>query len=92
MFNLRFQISLPFDQFRNLGCLHGRLWGNWAWELEHTWYSGSLVDLDVKLTGQQDHAGFEITVGVLGYGIHFHIYDTRHYDKFLNKWMEEHHD
>jgi hypothetical protein len=42
IFNLRTQISLPFDHFKNLGCISGRINKHTAWELEHTYYSGSL--------------------------------------------------
>ena len=80
LFNLQTQIYLPFDHFKNLGCISGRISANKAWELEHTYYSGSLLDVDISLSVREHHAGFEITVGLFGYGIHFHIYDTRHWN------------
>ena len=30
IFTLRTQISLPFDHFKNLGCISGKLFGNKA--------------------------------------------------------------
>jgi len=36
----------------------------------------------------QDHAGFEFGVGILGYGIHFRIYDTRHYNYDTKQYEE----
>lgn len=87
VFSLRTQISLPFDNFKNLGCISGMLWCSKAWELEHSYYSGSLVDIDVQLTTQEDHAGFEITLGVFGYGVHFRIYDIRHWNHERNIWQ-----
>jgi hypothetical protein len=89
---LRTQISLPFDYFKNLGCISGRLTKNLAWELEHSYYSGSLLDIDIELSRDEDHAGFDLTVGLLGYGIHFRIFDTRHYDYYLKEWVKEHYD
>ena len=80
LFNLQTQIYLPFDHFKNLGCIHGRISANKAWELEHTYYSGSLLDVDISLSVREHHAGFDITVGLFGYGIHFQIYDTRHWN------------
>lgn len=79
--NLRFQLSNPFDwdYFKNLGSISGRLSKNKYWELEHTFYGNSIVDCDVSLTTREDHAGFEIELGLLGYGVHFHIYDNRHW-------------
>ena len=86
IFSLRTQIYLPFDHFKNLGCISGRLSKHTAWELEHTYYSGSLLDIDTSLGIREDHAGFEITLGLFGYGVHFHIYDTRHWNNETNKW------
>jgi hypothetical protein len=83
---------LPFDYFKNLGCISGRLTKKLAWELEHSYYSGSLLDIDIELSRDEDHAGFDLTVGLLGYGIHFRIYDTRHYDYYLKEWVKEHYD
>ena len=86
IFNLRTQLSLPFDHFKNLGCISGKLFENKAWELEHTYYSGSLFDIDISWSIREDHAGFEICLGMFGYGVHFHIYDTRHWDYEKNAW------
>jgi hypothetical protein len=34
------------------------------------------------------HAGIEITVGLFGYGVHFHIYDIRHWDHDKNAYVK----
>jgi hypothetical protein len=86
IFNLRTQLSLPFDHFKNLGCISGRITKHTAWELEHTYYSGSLFDIDISWSIREDHAGFEICLGLFGYGVHFHIYDTRHWDEYHKQW------
>jgi hypothetical protein len=89
--NLRFELTNPFDRwsyFKNLGCLYGRLGKHSAWELEHTYYSHSLVDVEVRWTHRQDHAGFEFSIGILGYGIAFRIHDTRHWNHTTNGWEE----
>jgi len=87
IFMLRTQISLPFDHFKNLGSIGGKLFGNKAWELEHTFYSGALFDFDTSYSIREDHAGFEFSLGILGYGIHFHFYDTRHWDYESESWQ-----
>jgi hypothetical protein len=87
--NLRFELTNPWDKrdyFRNLGCISGKLIKNKAWELEHSYYSPMLVDADICWTRKQDHAGLRIVLGLLGYGIHVTIYDTRHWDYENNKW------
>jgi hypothetical protein len=89
--NLRFELSNPFDRwdyFNNLGCISGRLTKYKAWELEHTFCSTVLIDVDMRWTRKMDHAGLDITVGLLGYGISFRIYDTRHWNDYDNRWEE----
>jgi hypothetical protein len=89
--NLRIEISNPFDRwefFRNLGSLSGRLTKHLAWELEHTYFSGMLFDADIQWTRNRDHAGISFMVGLLGYAVHFQIYDTRHWNYDTNTWEE----
>ena len=88
IFSLRTQISLPFDHFKNLGSISRSIHKHTAWELEHTYYNGSLFDIDVSWSIREDHAGFELCLGLLGYGVHFHIYDTRHWNYTTNTWEE----
>jgi hypothetical protein len=90
MINLRFQIDSPctWDYFKNLGCLHGSFTKNKHWELEHNYYSGSLVDCEFQINRQSDHAGLTVTIGLLGYGISFRIYDHRHWDYETNNWKD----
>ncbi len=68
------------DRFKNLGCVSGKISKNLAWELEHTFYDGTILDFDFTISRREDHAGLEIVLGILTYGIHFKIYDTRHWD------------
>jgi hypothetical protein len=87
--NIRIEIANPFDRwelFKNLGCISGRVSKYKGWELEHTFWSGQLLDADIRWSHKTDHAGIEITLGLLGYGIHFRIYDTRHWNYETNKW------
>jgi hypothetical protein len=88
MINFRLEIASPWswDYFRNLGCLHGQISKNKFWELEHTYYSNQLLDVEFKFATKGDHAGLEFVLGVLGYGIAFRIYDNRHWDSELNSW------
>ncbi len=90
MINLRFELKNPWskDFFKNLGCLHGKIFKNKTWELEHTFYDGLLVDCEFKFTTKEDHAGLNIMLGVLGYAVHFSIYDTRHWDYENDCWQE----
>ena len=89
LYNLRLEISNPFDSwdyFKNLGCAHGVFGKHTAWELEHTYYSPLLLDVETKWSFKTDHAGLSIGIGLLGYGISFRIYDTRHWNYETNSW------
>ena len=88
MINLRLELQNPWskDRFKNLGSVHRRLSKNKAWELEHTFYDGMLLDIDFKISRRCDHAGMHLVLGLLGYGIHFSFYDTRHWDYDNNCW------
>jgi hypothetical protein len=88
--HLRFNLAAPWDYFKSLGRLSGRLTRYKAWELEHTYYAGSFVDCEFAISAGEDHAGFELAVGLLGYGVSFRVYDTRHWNYQLEKWMETH--
>ena len=90
LLNIRFELKNPWDRweyFNNLGCISGRLFRYKAWELEHNFYTGLILDFDIRWTHQQDHAGFGINIGILGYGIGFRVYDTRHWNEGLTAWV-----
>jgi hypothetical protein len=89
--NIRFELRNPFDRwdyFNNLGCISGMITKFKAWELEHTYYSPLLLDFELRWNRQTDHAGLEFGLGILGYGIHFRIYDTRHWNDYDKCWEE----
>jgi hypothetical protein len=92
LFNLRAQLILPFEYFKNLGSISGKLGKYTAWELQHTYYSGCLFDIDTELSYHEDHAGFNFCIGLLGYGIDFRIYDTRHWNYNTEEWEEYNYD
>jgi hypothetical protein len=89
--NIRIELQNPFDRwdyFTNFGCVKGMLTKYTAWELEHSYYSPMLFDCELRLSTREDHAGFEFGIGIFGYGIHFLIYDTRHWNTETKQWEE----
>jgi hypothetical protein len=89
--NIRIELTNPWDRwdyFKDLGCIWGKLGRYSAWELQHTYYSPLLADCEFRWNRRTDHAGIEIGIGLLGYGIHFRIYDTRHWNYDLNCYEE----
>ena len=89
MIYLRFELRNPWskDRFKNLGCIHGQITKNKHCELEHTYYDGMLLDCEFKFTTKEDHAGLSIMLGILGYAVHFSIYDIRHWDYENKRWV-----
>jgi hypothetical protein len=84
--NLRFEIRTPWNYFKNLGWIHGRIGQYKFWELEHTYYAGSIVDVNLAWSHREDHAGFDFVFGLLGYGVHFCIRDSRHWNDRTGTW------
>jgi len=87
--NLRFELANPFDRweyFKPLGCLYGKLPWHKAWELEHSYYSRLLLDAEIQWDRNTDHAGLGIAIAILGYGVAFRFYDTRHWNYETNSW------
>ena len=86
MFSLR--ITNPFgNRFRNLGCIFGKFTKNKAWELEHYYDAGCILEFNISYTTKRDHAGFNLSIGLLSYCIHATIYDTRHWNSELKQWI-----
>jgi hypothetical protein len=45
-----------------------------------------IVDLDFDLRFRGDHAGARVMLGLLGYSVELHVYDTRHWNWDTNTW------
>lgn len=86
LFQFRTHIGFPLSHFKNLGCVSGRLAKHLAWELEHTYHSGDLFEVDVRVSAREDHAGLSFDLCLFGYSVHFQIYDTRHWNYGTNSW------
>jgi len=78
LFDIKFQINLPFSYFNHLGCIHRKLSEFKVAELEHYFCGDSLIDFGMSHSINEYHCGFECTAGLFGYIIHFQIYDIRH--------------
>ena len=61
------------EYFKPLGSLYGNISENWAWELDHHYYSGTLLELQLQTEGL-----FRIGIGILGYCVDFSVYNKNH--------------
>lgn len=73
--------------FKNVFCREKKLTKNKAYGIELTYNSTSLVSLELSFSWRgHDHAGPSIELGLFGWCIHLHIYDTRHWNYEKNCW------
>lgn len=49
---------------------------------------GDLFSFHIEWTRMRDHAGFELTMTIFGFMIHFNIYDCRHWNYDKNCWQK----
>lgn len=88
MINLQANIRIPgCDRFENIFCWHGStIFQNKFWELQ-CYKSADILDIFLRITHRQDHAGLHIGLGLFGFNLEFQIYDNRHWDKETNSWI-----
>ena len=46
----------------------------------------ALFHFEFKIEWKTDHAGVSLWLGILGFDVGLHFYDTRHWDYKNNKW------
>ena len=92
MIKTTLQITNPFakDSFKQASWFKvGKLTKNKSWELQ-VWkgsvYELLKLELDLAWRGH-DHAGPNLSVGVLGIEITIKIYDNRHWDYEKGTWQ-----
>lgn len=86
-FNLNLQNPRWNERFKNIWWKAGETpVKNKFWEIQIL-KNDNLLRLEVGFTVRQDHAGINLELGLLGYEIHFTIYDNRHWNYEENRWM-----
>ena len=86
-FNINIRNPKWWDRFANIK--------TWFWEtpIKHKYVEVEVLKLDnlfrieFQVTTQQDHAGFNIELGLFGYELHFTFYDNRHWNHEESRWM-----
>lgn len=90
MLIFNFNLENPFGtKFKNLGCRHGKITKNKAWEIQHYYDRRTLLSVELSYTIRESHAGLKFAISIIGYTIHFQIYDTRHWDYEKNEWSKK---
>lgn len=85
MINFSVGISNPFSN--RWGCLACKsfLFGKKGLEL-NAYKTNTVVNVELRITTRCDHAGLHLMLGLLGYEVELHYYDTRHWNSETDTW------
>jgi hypothetical protein len=86
MISFNFSILNPWSRhWKTLWCKHSLL--SIYKVVEFNGYkTNSIITVDFNLTSQTDHAGLRLMLGLFGYEVEIHFYDTRHWDNEKDSW------
>jgi hypothetical protein len=86
MINFNFSLSNPWsNRWKTLWTKHRLLYTNKVVEF-NGYKTNSLITVDINLSLQTDHAGLRLMLGLFGYEVEVHFYDTRHWDSEKDTW------
>lgn len=78
-----------WERYRSLWFKSGQTWfRHKLWEI-HAIEHWNLFRFEFQITSEQDHAGVNLELGLLGYEIHFTVYDDRHWDYEEDTWIND---
>ena len=90
MINLKFAIEYPLTRV-SFNHIFNRVWGtpfNHKYlEIEVFQDCENLLHFNFDWTTRCDHAGIKLELGLFGYELMFHLYDSRHWDYHANTWV-----
>jgi len=89
MINVSLSIVNPYkNSYRHLFVRAGGTpFRNKFWEFE-VLSTPEIVALMLRVSARCNHAGFELGLGFLGYGVRFQWYDNRHWDYAHGTYQE----
>jgi hypothetical protein len=86
MINLNFTISNPWSSRWDILWSNRKLIGkNKAVEF-NGYRTNHIINVDFNFKPAGDHGGARIMLGVFGFDVELHFYDTRHWDYENNTW------
>jgi len=87
--NLKFAIEYPFTRL-SFNNIFNRGWStpfkHKHFEIEVLQDCEYLLHFNFNWTTRCDHAGGKLQLGLFGYELMFHLYDSRHWDYHANTW------
>jgi hypothetical protein len=85
-FNVNIRHPKWWNRFANIKTWVGKTtWKNKYWEIQII-KNDNLLRVEFEYSIQQDHAGVNLELGLVGYEIHFTVYDNRHWNYEKNCW------
>lgn len=87
MLYFNFTISNPWSRcFKNIKTWNGRLpIAHKFWEFQ-LYRDNSIVAVEANLTTRRDHAGSQLSIGLLSWRAEVTVYDHRHWDYKAQRW------
>jgi hypothetical protein len=81
MITLNFGIRNPWSNtFKNIWCRAYETPVKHKYVELEVYKDSNILSASFNLTTRQSHAGLDIELGLLGYCLHFNIYDNRHWN------------
>jgi hypothetical protein len=86
MIHLNLEISNPWSNYFKIGRVFtGSITKNKFWELQFM-RTHDILCAKLDFTTGQDHAGFNIELGLLSFSAAFTVYDHRHWNYLSKDW------
>ena len=86
MISVQTRISNPWsNRWASIFGRHGMLSQHRAWEF-NVYKTNCLINVDLSITTHTDHAGVHLMLGLLGFELELHVYDTRHWNHDAKTW------
>jgi hypothetical protein len=86
MINFNLNISNPWSQRWDILWTKSRVLSmNKAIEF-NGYRTNSLFDIEFDFNIRTDHAGARLMLGLFGYEVELHFYDTRHWNNEMESW------
>lgn len=86
MINFNFNLYNPFSNRWDIIWTKSKLLTQHKTIEFNGYKTNSILQINFTLSSRCDHAGVNLMVGLFGYIVELHFYDTRHWDNINNCW------
>jgi hypothetical protein len=86
MINLNFNICNPWSNRWDILWSNRKLIGKHKAVEFNGYRTNHIINVDFNFKPAGDHGGARIMLGLFGFDVELHLYDTRHWDYTTNTW------